>query len=39
MSQFAGVTRKVKPGFDEELARLFENYPPAAAVSEAWGDQ
>ena len=27
MSQFAAVTSKVKPGFDEELARLFENYP------------
>jgi hypothetical protein len=27
MSQFAAVTWKVKPGFDEELARLFENYP------------
>jgi hypothetical protein len=27
MSQFAAVTWKVKPGFDEEPARVFENYP------------
>ena len=27
MSQFAAVTWKVKRGFDEELARLFENHP------------
>ncbi len=27
MSQFAAVTWKVKPGFDEDLARLFESYP------------
>jgi len=25
MSQFAAVTLKAKPGFDEEPARLFEN--------------
>jgi len=25
MSQFAVVTLKAKPGFDEEPARLFEN--------------
>jgi len=25
MSQFAAVTWKAKPGFDEEPARLFEN--------------
>lgn len=27
MSQFAAVTWRDKPGSDEELARLFENYP------------
>ena len=27
MSRFAAVTWAVKPGFDEELAQLFANYP------------
>jgi hypothetical protein len=27
MSQFAAVIWKAKPGFEEEPARLFENYP------------
>lgn len=27
MSQFAAVTWKVKPGYDEELAKLFQDYP------------
>jgi hypothetical protein len=38
MSQFTAAIWKAKPGFDEEPARLFENYP-AAAVGETWRDQ
>jgi hypothetical protein len=41
MSQFAAVTWKVKPGFDEEPARLFENYPgPGSfAITDDQGSQ
>ena len=41
MSQFPAVTWKVKRGFDEELARLFENHarPGSFVITDDQGSQ